>query len=330
MSGDAKGSVLITGANGFVGSRLCQRLIDDGYSVIAGVREGCDATLIYDLDIKYRFGDITNPETLDKMTADVDYIVHNAGLTKTSNYDNFFLVNHVGTENLLNAAKKNGSLKKFILISSLAAVGPSKRGFPLDESASPHPLTAYGRSKLKGEEVVLKVADQVNSVILRPPAIYGPNDKEAFAFFETLNNRIKPYLGDLRRKIQMVHVDDLTLGVSKALEAKTNSGSVYFIAEKESNSYYQLVRALRKAVGRVALPIYFPGWGLKIIAFFSESIMKMFGKSPMFTVEKANEILANWEVSVDKARDELGFESQIDFQTGAKETVWWYREEGWL
>ncbi|MFH2037020.1 MAG: NAD(P)-dependent oxidoreductase [Candidatus Zixiibacteriota bacterium] len=330
MLDETKGTVLITGANGFVGSHLCRRLLDDNYSVIAGVREGCDCSLIEELDIQYRFGDITQPETLEKMTANVDYIIHNAGLTKTDNFDNFFLVNQIGTKNLLNSAMKNLSLKKFILISSLAGVGPSEYGQPLTEDAIPHPLTAYGRSKLRGEEEVLKFSDKINSVIIRPPAIYGPHDKEMLAFFETLNNRIKPYLGNLRRKIQLVHVDDLAYGVSLALKADTISGSVYYIAEKQSYSYCALIRMIRKAVGRVALPIYFPGWGLKIIAFFSQSIFKALGKSPMFTVEKANEILRNWEVSTDKAREELGYESQIDFPTGAQETVWWYREEGWL
>ena len=325
-----RGSVLVTGANGFVGSRLCRRLLSDGYRVIAGVRDGCDGTLIEDLDLEYRFGDVTRPETLPQMVQGINYIVHNAGLVKAKRPETLFDVNQGGTRNILEAAKANPHLKKFIYISSTAAVGPSRPGEPLTETTTPHPVTAYGRSKLAGEKEVLDFIDSVNSVIMRPIGIYGPGDREMFAFFKSLNDRIKPYLGNPVRRIQLVHVDDLALGVSKALQAETRPGSVYFIAEAESYSYYMLVKHLRRAVGRVAIPIYIPGFLVRLMAFLSETLVKAWGKTPMFTAEKANEVLDNWEVSVEKAGRELGFEAEIPFPEGARATVYWYREEGWF
>ena len=128
----------------------------------------------------------------------------------------------------------------------------------------------------------------------------------------------------------MVHVDDLALAIACALKANTKSGSIYFIAESESYSYYRLVKYLRKAVGRAALPVYIPGWLVRLIARLSEASLKSSGKVPMFTREKAGELLGNWEVSTDKAKRELGFESQISFPDGARGTVCWYREEAWL
>lgn len=325
-----RGSVLVTGANGFVGSRLCRRLISDGYRVTAGVREGCDGTLIEDLDLEYRFGDVTHPETLPEMVRGIDYIVHNAGVVKVKRPETFFDVNQIGTRNILDAAKASPHLKKFVYISSTAAAGPSKPREPLTEAAPPYPVTAYGRSKLAGENEVLNFADSINSVIIRPTGIYGPGDREMFTFFKSLNDRIKPYLGNPGRRIQLVHVDDLALGVARALQAETKPGSVYFIAEGESYSYYMLVKHLRLAVGRMALPIYIPGFLVRLMAHLSETLMKAWGKTPMFTAEKANEILDNWEVSVEKARRELGFEAEIPFPEGARATVYWYREEGWL
>ncbi len=330
MSDMVREKVLITGANGFVGSRLCQRLLADGYHVIAGVREGCDGSLIDDLDLEYRFGDITQPETLPAMIADVDYIIHNAGAVKVKNPELFFEINHHGTKNIVAAAIGNKRLKKFVYISSMAAAGPSKKNQPLTENNQPNPITVYGRSKLAGEEAVLENTDRINAVIIRPPGVYGPGEKEMFTFFEMLNNRIKPYLGSLKRRIQLVHIDDLTRGVSKALKADTKSGAIYFIAESQSYSYYQLVQHLRRAVGRMSLPIYVPSWAVRLIAWLSEKSLRVFGKTPMFTVEKANEILENWEVSTEKAEKELGFISEIPFPKGARETVYWYREEGLL
>jgi len=327
---NSRQSVLITGANGFVGSRLCRRMIDDGYQVIAGVRDGCDIALIEDLDLEFRFGDITQPMTLPEMVNGVDYIIHNAGVVKAKNPDMFFEVNQVGTANVLQAMVTNPRLKKLIYISSMAAAGPSGGNQPLTEDMTPNPITVYGRSKLAGENEVLKLTGKIDSVILRPSGIYGPGDKEMFAFFQILNNRIKPYIGNPARRMQLLHADDLALAASRALKAGTQSGSIYFIAEPDSLSYYRLVKYLRKAVGRAALPIYIPGFLVLGTAFLSEKIMKMFGRTPMFTIEKAREILGTWEVSTTKASDDLNFRAQIKFPEGARHTVHWYRDEGWL
>lgn len=330
MPENQKVKVLITGANGFVGSRLCRRLLNDGYNVVAGIRDGCEVSLIEELNLEYRFGDVTDTDSLRKMVRGVDYIVHNAGVVKASDPNIFFKINRDGVRNIIEAAMLEPDLKKFILISSLSAAGPSQYGEPRTEDMPAEPMTAYGRSKLEGEKEVLKHTDKINSVILRPSGVYGPGDKEMLAFFQALNNRIKPYLGNLKRRIQLVHADDLAFAVSCALKSETESGSIYFVAESNSYSYYQLVRHLRRAVGRAGLPIYLPAWLLKAVAGMSERVMKMLGKTPMFTVEKAGEILVNWEVSVARAEKELGFKSQVDFPDGAVQTVQWYREEGWL
>jgi len=120
MTDTKKESVLITGANGFVGSRLCRRFLAEGYHVIAGVRDGCDGSLLDRLDLEFRFGDITMPETLKGMVAGVDYIIQNAGLVKASRLDLFYEVNCKGTRNIVEAAEQNADLKKFVYISSMA------------------------------------------------------------------------------------------------------------------------------------------------------------------------------------------------------------------
>jgi nucleoside-diphosphate-sugar epimerase len=305
-------------------------MLADGYHVIAGIRKGCNRELIEKLDLEFRYGDVTHPETLPAMVNGVDYIIHNAGLVKAKNTEQFFKINHFGTASMAEASLGDGNLKKFILISSLAAGGVSPPGKPITEKDQPRPITEYGRSKLAGEEAVLALSDRINVCVIRPPGVYGPGDREMFTFFQIVNRHIRPFLGKSSRKIQLVHVDDLCRGVSRALGADTKSDSIYYIAESTSYSYKELVDMLGTAVGRWGFPLYVPGWLVMTIAAISENIMKFFGKAPMFTTEKASEILGNWEMSTDKARGELGFISKIPFADGARETVGWYRQKGWL
>jgi nucleoside-diphosphate-sugar epimerase len=328
---DDKSSVLITGANGFVGSRLCRKFLDEGFHVIAGVRKKADLSLLGELDIEYRYGDVTQIETLGEMVAGVDDIIHNAGVTKVKRKELFFTINHQGTKSLFEAIEKhNPHLKKAVYISSLAAAGPSTGGKPLTEEGQPHPITSYGQSKLAGERAALSFSNRFNVVAIRPPGIYGPGDKEILFFFEIVNKRIKPFIGSPERKLQLIHVDDLCRAVFLAVTNDTRAGEVYFVAENRSYSMRELIFLLEKGCGKKALPLRFPSSVFKAIAVVSELAFKLVGMTPMLTPEKANELLMSWEVSTAKAKRDFGFESLIPFEQGAKETYQWYRQKGWL
>lgn len=324
-------SVLITGANGFVGSRLCRKFLDEGFTVIAGVRKSADLSLLEGLDIHYRYGDVTRPDTLPEMVRDVDYIIHNAGVVKAKKKQLFFDVNELGTKSLFEAiVEYNPYIKKVIYISSLAAAGPSLKGNPVTETDIPHPVTTYGASKLAGEKQVMTFSDKLNIVILRPSGIYGPGEKEILSVFETLKKGIKPYIGNMQRKLQLVHVDDLCLGVYKTIIGETTSGSLYFIAENRAYTMEELMSHFEAAVGKKCFPLVLPASIFKAIAYVSKTLFKLVNATPMLTPEKTRELLASWEISTEKAKQEIGFESTIPLAQGAKETYAWYKKEGWL
>jgi nucleoside-diphosphate-sugar epimerase len=204
------------------------------------------------------------------------------------------------------------------------------KGRPVSENDDPHPISVYGKSKLAGEKVALSHAGSFNVVSIRAPGIYGPGDKEIFSFFQTAYRRIKPVIGDQKRRLQLVHVDDLCEGVYRAAVSEAKTGSVYFIAENRSYAMGELVGLLQQACRKKGFPLWIPGPLFVAIGAVSGFLFKLVGATPMLTVEKANELLGSWEVSTDKARDELGFESQIGFAEGALQTYQWYLKQGWL
>jgi nucleoside-diphosphate-sugar epimerase len=91
-----------------------------------------------------------------------------------------------------------------------------------------------------------------------------------------------------------------------------------------------MIDILQDASGRWALPLYVPSGIFRVIAAVSEGVFRVVGATPMLTREKAGELLAEWEVDVTRAKQELAFEATIPFAQGAKETFAWYRQEGWL
>jgi len=328
---ETKPSILITGANGFIGSELCRRFVSEEFVVIAGVRPTADRTMIEKLPLSFRQGDVTDADSLPEMVAGVDYVIHNAGLVKANTEAELFAVNEQGTRNLFDAiAKHNPTVKKVIYISSLAVAGPSRIGRPVVETDPPNPVSTYGHSKAAGERVALSFKDRFPVVSVRPPAVYGPGDKEMFAIFRTVYRGLLPRIGNMSRRVQLVHVDDLCRGVFLAVTAKTKSGAIYFLAERMAYTMNEMMTLIRRASGRSTIPVVIPGPVFILISAFSEFLFKLVGAAPMLTRSKARELLASWEVSTSRARDDLGFESAISLEQGAEDTYHWYLQNGWL
>ncbi|RME28077.1 MAG: SDR family NAD(P)-dependent oxidoreductase, partial [Candidatus Zixiibacteriota bacterium] len=277
-------SILITGANGFIGSRLCRMFVERGFQVMAGVRRTANLKLLEGLSVEYCYGDVTQPETLPPMVTGVDYIIHNAGLVKAPDTETFFRVNETGTRNLFEAvAKHNPGVRKVVYVSSVAVAGPSLDGQPVKETDPPNPVTTYGRSKAAGEKVALSFADRLPVVAVRPPAVYGPGDKELFTMFQVVHRHLKPLIGDSSRQLQLVYVDDLCDGIFLATTKPTPNPAVYFIAEKEAYSMKQLTDILHRASGRAAVPLPIPASLFKAIALVSSTAMRTAGLTPMLT-----------------------------------------------
>jgi nucleoside-diphosphate-sugar epimerase len=270
--------------------------------------------------------------SLDAAVEGVDAVIHSAGLVKAREPAEFAAVNVEGTRNLLEALVATGStMRRFVLVSSLTAAGPSFDGKP-DSPDACRPVTHYGRSKARAEEVARSYADRASVVVVRPPMIYGPRDRETFAFFQSIKQRVLPFVGTGRSRMSVIYGADAAAACIRAAEADVPSGSTYFIDDGEIYVWLSMLEEIERAMGRRALVrTGLPMAVARIGAVFSELGGKLSGKAVMFTRDKLNELAApHWVCNSAAAQRELGWEPKVKWPEGVRLALDWYREKGWL
>ena len=159
--------VLLTGATGFVGSHIVEELISNKHDIIAIIRKSSNLKWIKDYPVQFEYCSLNDVETLSKIVSSVDVIVHCAGVVRALNWDGYYNTNVIGTQNLVQAALKNkDNIKKFIYISSQAAMGPSQTENPKLLTETENPVSNYGKSKLLAEQEVKKLEWQIPYTII--------------------------------------------------------------------------------------------------------------------------------------------------------------------
>jgi dihydroflavonol-4-reductase len=330
-----KQKVLITGASGFVGGFLVEEALNRGFDVYAAVRKTSNKQYLTDQRINFIYLDFENVEklTAELSNHDFDYFIHNAGITKTPNKEEYFNVNATYLKNIIEACKElKHPLKKLTFISSIAAYGPAEytsEGI-VREISKPHPVTNYGRSKLKGEEY-LKSQDPIPYVIIRPTAVYGPREKDLFTVYQLLSKRLDISVGLEDQKLTFIYVKDLVRVIlDSTLAHKKNVA--YFATDLKVHTSSSYNKAILKALGiKLALKIKLPITVVKVLGYVSEKLGGYLGKYPALNVEKVNELEANsWVCDTKALVDDLNYQPEYELEKGLKEAIQWYKENNWL
>ena len=323
---------LVTGGTGFIGSHLTEALIRKGVQVRCLLRKTSDWKWLKGLPIEFVPGDCKDKTSLEKAVRGVDWVFHLAGVTKAIKEETYFEVNGLGTENLIHACLENNpGLQKFIYISSQAAAGPSRNECNKKELDSCEPVSFYGRSKRVGEEWVLTHAHELPVLILRPSAVYGPREKDIFAFFKCLSRRIKPCPIGPGQHLSLCYVQDIVQGILLSVETQTKSGEIFFLSDGNDYRMEEIGDIVAQAMGITAFRIRVPKRMLLGIASFSEYLSKFFRRPSLLNKDKAEEMIQkNWVCDITKAKTLLGFEPRVPLSEGAKLTFEWYKKEKWL
>ncbi|MCI4624765.1 MAG: NAD(P)-dependent oxidoreductase [Candidatus Magnetoovum sp. WYHC-5] len=317
---------LVTGGTGFIGSHLVEELMKEGFSTTCLVRKDSDLKWIENYPMTYVVGDCVDNNTLKNIFSDFDYVFHVAGLTKAVKTEDFYCTNVTGTENLLHAIKKyNKKLKRFVHISSIAVAGPSKEGMPLNASVMPEPVSEYGKSKLMAENFIQAQKTELPVTIIRPPAVYGPRDKDFYLVFKMIQKGLFPYWG--KAYYSLIYVEDLAKGIIKAIKTDKTIGNTYYLTDDNIYSNDELADTIAKQLGCKYVKVKIPHNVIPMLAHITE-ILK---RKSIINSDKAKELkYSHWLCSCEEAKKDFGFQTQVGLKEGIKWTANWYKIHKWL
>lgn len=332
--------ILVTGASGFIGSFLVEGGLAEGMQVWAGVRRSSSRKYLQDGRIRFAELDFTDSDKLSSQLlkhkeehGGWDYIIHCAGVTKCIDKAGFEIGNYWATRHFIETLVKLDMIpKNFIFISSLSIFGPIRENdySSICETDTPVPNTAYGVSKLKTEEY-LQGLKNFPYVIFRPTGVYGPREKDYFLMVKSISNHVDFAAGFKRQDITFVYVKDLVQAVYLAIKKDVKYRS-YFVSDGEVYNSSTFSDLIRKELGnpwmiRFVCPLPL----LKVISFVAETCSRLVGKTSTLNRDKYKIMKQrNWRCDIQPLIDELGYKPEYNLERGVKETISWYKKEGWV
>jgi nucleoside-diphosphate-sugar epimerase len=266
-------------------------------------------------------------EGLDRALSGVASVIHLAGVTKALRTEDYYTGNARATAVLAKAVSGTGI--RLVHVSSLAAVGPSPDGTPLDEDFPPRPFSHYGKSKLEAEKAVRAVLP--DAVILRPPVVYGPRDTDVFQLLKSVARGFMLQIGDGERYFSAIYVRDLVDGLLVAARHPAAPGRTYFLTHPDPLTWTSLGNTAARIMGRRARVVRIPVGLAQAVGFGAEMLSWVVRKPGIVSREKVAEAQCRyWTCNAGRAAAELGFRASTNLDSGLAETLTWYKEAGWL
>ena len=266
--------VAVTGATGFIGNALIQRLTEDGWTVRALTRSHRPDSE----SVQWIYGDLDNLTALHHLVNDVAFVIHCAATVRGSSFQEFAHTNIEGTKNLLCAISKQKQHPRFLLISSLAAKQPE--------------LSWYAQSKYLAEQQLSEYSGQLQWTVFRPTAVYGPGDKELRPLFQAMHLGLLPVVGKIQNRFGLIHVYDLVSAVQVWLTSETSINGTFELDDGTLGGYsYQSLAVLAQQIWKRPVHcIVIPNLLIRGIALSNLWFAHLFHYPPMLTPGKVNEL----------------------------------------
>jgi nucleoside-diphosphate-sugar epimerase len=324
--------ILVTGATGFTGGHLCERLTREGHHVRALVRDENRCSELRCWGVETVTGDLRDPESLKGATKGIDVVYHIAALFRPENVSRkeMWENNVQGTKNMLDAALK-ASVQRFVHCSTIGVHGDIKNP-PANEEAPYAPGDYYQESKTAGEKITLQYMrdGRLPIVVFRPGGIYGPRDLRFLKLIRPIKTGRFIMLGSGEVVYQMIYIDDLIDGIFLCGTKEEAIGKVYILTGGEPTTLNQLVQVIAEVLGVRPPWLRFPVGPVYMAGILCEMLCKPLGINPPLYRRRVDFFRKTRCFDISKAKRELGFCPKIDLRTGIKRTADWYRGHGHL
>jgi nucleoside-diphosphate-sugar epimerase len=322
---------LVTGAGGFIGRHLVERLIRDGHAVRALVRE-VGRGVEWPSAVEVVVGDVRDPQAMKKAIAGCEAVFHLAGKAHAlsevrEDEAGYRTINVDGTRNVLEGAVAEGA-RRFVYFSSVKAMGEGAATC-LDESFDGPPATAYGRSKKEAEGLVFAYGGRarLHVACLRLPLVYGVGNKgNLFRMIAAVDTGRFPPLPEVGNRRSAVHVLDAVHASTLAAGHPAANGQCYIVTDGRPYStreLYELIcHGLGKPIPRWTLPL----WGLWVLGWTGDAIGRVRGKRFVFDSDAREKLIGSAWYSSEKIARQLGYRPSITFEEALPELIAWYRK----
>ena len=303
-------TIALTGATGFIGSTVARQLVATGYKIQALTRTTSDRSGLSGINVHWVEGALEDVDSLRRLVSGVDAVVHCAGAVRGATRDHFKRINVDGVVRLVQAVAEQHPLPRFLFISSLAARQPD--------------VSLYAASKRQGEAVIAENAGRISWVVLRPPAVYGPGEREMLPLIRWMARGIAFVLGSGNARFSMLYVDDLVEAIRKWLLNENCPRQVFELHDGRPNGYSwkDVIDTVGRLNAKHVRCVHVPIPAVVGLAKLNLIAARMFGYEPMLTPYKIRELKhPDWVCDNTALTRATGWTPKVSLEEGLKRTL---------